>query len=394
MGLRAIHTLIRGPESIASLFSRPVRSLQRWDAAARARPTFGLAGLDAHANIPWREQEEPRRTIGLAYPTYETMFRTLVQTVVVPDGLSGQASDDAAKILHAIRTGRSYSTVRALAWPSALLFGAERAGQHYEMGDRLAPSSDGVTFRASLPTASGARLTLMQNGQPLIAGQGSLEATNVTAPGVYRIEAQIPGSSVPWIVSNPITIASADTAGTGRGGRGGGRNGGAGTSAGAVQPRSIDVASPQWNIEHDRSSQGQMRVEDGRLRFDYTLGDGPARGQYVALAHAMDNDDGVETVGFVASASAPLRVSIQVRLPEGRSRTGQRWRQSIYVDQTPTRFVLRLQDFEPADRPTVRRPIVTPLHSFLVVADTVNSRPGASATIWLSAVEVGVNQLE
>jgi hypothetical protein len=69
-------------------------------------------------------------------------------------------------------------------------------------------------------------------------------------------------------------------------------------------------------------------------------------------------------------------------------------RRSIYVDETPTRFTLRLQDFEPADRPTVRRPVVTPLHSFLIVADTVNSLPGASAVVWLSDVEVGVNRLE
>ena len=107
-----------------------------------------------------------------------------------------------------------------------------------------------------------------------------------------------------------------------------------------------------------------------------------------------DGDEGIETVSFIASASSPLRLSVQVRLPEGRSRAGQRWRRSIYVDQTPTRHVLPLQDFEPADRPTVRRPIVTPVGSLLVVADTVNSLPGASASVWVSDVEFGVNRLE
>src|SRR5690606_20311229 len=53
---RAAHALIRPPEAIAALFSRPTASLDRWDRQARNRPTFGLAALDAHASIGWREQ--------------------------------------------------------------------------------------------------------------------------------------------------------------------------------------------------------------------------------------------------------------------------------------------------------------------------------------------------
>ncbi len=60
----ALRSLIRGPESIASLFSRPGASLGRLDAAARQRPTFTLAALDAHANIGWRDTEEPRAALG------------------------------------------------------------------------------------------------------------------------------------------------------------------------------------------------------------------------------------------------------------------------------------------------------------------------------------------
>ena len=39
---RAVHAVVRPAEAIASLFSRPERTLQRWDAATRTRPIFSL----------------------------------------------------------------------------------------------------------------------------------------------------------------------------------------------------------------------------------------------------------------------------------------------------------------------------------------------------------------
>jgi hypothetical protein len=85
-----------------------------------------------------------------------------------------------------------------------------------------------------------------------------------------------------------------------------------------------------------------------------------------------------------------MRVSVQVRLPgDG----GRRWRRSIYVDQTPRSLVIPLQDFEPVDVRTTRRPIVTPIQSLLVVVDTVNTAPGTSGTLWLSNVALGIDRL-
>jgi len=393
----AAHALTRPTEAIASMFSRPVRSLQRWDSSARVRPTVGLAAVDAHASIPWREQEEPRQSAGFEWPSYETMFRTVVQTVILERPLSGTAADDADELHRAMVGGQTYSTVRAQAWPSTLHFSAERGETTFRMGERLAEAPDPVTFTVNVPQAPGSQITLLRNGQPHRTGQGTLVVTGVLTPGVYRVEVQLPSTTVPWIVSNPITLEGEDGAGPagGRGGGRGARGDGPGNQAGVVQPVRIDSASEAWTIEHDTSSEGTVAVEaDGRLRFDYHLGSGAARGQYAAVVYGPDPEDGIETVSFVAAASAPMRVSVQVRLPEGRGRVAQRWRRSIYLDETPASFLLRLQDFEPADRPTVRRPIVTPIQSLLVVVDTVNARAGAAGTVWLSDVTLGVNRLE
>lgn len=387
---RSAHAIARGPEAIASLFARPAQSLQRWDNQARTRPVFGLAALDAHASIGWREQEEPRRSVAIAQPGYEVMFRTLAQVVVLDGPLSGDAAADAPRVLDALVAGRSYSVVRAFAWPALLELTATSAGQTLAMGDRVSDPAGPVTIAVRTPTAPGARIDLLHDGATIEAGQGSL-TRSVSEAGVYRVEVRQPDRAVPWIVANPIVLGGGPAvAGEGRGGRGRGNL----EPPGIVEARPIPATPDGWTIEHEASSTGTVADDDGRLRFDYALGAGTARGQYAALVHTDPGVDGVQTISFMASATAPMRISVQVRLPAGRGRVGQRWRTSIYIDEIPRPVTLRLQDFEPADRPTARQPLVTPIESLLFVVDTVNTAPGATGTVWLSNVALGVNRMQ
>jgi hypothetical protein len=373
----AARSTLRPSESIASLFSRPVRTLQRVDAAARQRPVFTLGALDAHARIGWRDTDEPRGRSILNRPTYGAMFGTLAQVAVLESPLSGDAARDAAAVLSALVHGRSYSIVRALGSPAALAFAAERNGESFRMGDRI-PTGDPVSFRAEIAGAPGASLSLVANGRVVERGTGSVRST-ASEPGVYRVEASWPGSDVPWIMSNPIVV-------TGN------------RSTAALPPpvappeeqRTIAADAPSWTIEREPSSEGRSRLDNGRRRFDYQLGAGDPRGQYAALASAVVPDAGVDRVAFTISADRPMRLSVQVRLPGG---PGQRWRRSIFVDQTARPVVVRLQDFEPADAPTTRRPVVAPIQTLLFVVDTVNSRPGSTGTIWLSEVTLGIDRL-
>jgi hypothetical protein len=157
----------------------------------------------------------------------------------------------------------------------------------------------------------------------------------------------------------------------------------------------IAATSNGWSLERDSTSEGSTSAEDaGRLRVTYRLGEGVAHGQYVAAVHEADRETGVEYIRFTGQAERPMRLSVQVRLPEGRGSHGLRWRRSIFLDTTPRTFSLRLQDFEPADRPTARRPVVTPLHSVLFVVDTVNAQPAANGAFWLSDVALGINRLD
>jgi hypothetical protein len=198
---------------------------------------------------------------------------------------------------------------------------------------------------------------------------------------VYRVEAAWPGANAPWIVSNPIVLAD-------------GRFSSA-TTPPAVPPpseqREIATTSASWAVEREPSSSGEFRVESGTMRFDFHLGPGAPHGQFAAIASPVSPDAGVDRVMFDAHADRPMRVSLQVRIAGGKE--GQRWRRSVYLDTAERPIAVRLQDFETADAPTTRRPIVAPIEALLFVVDTVNTPPGRAGTVWLSNVRIGIDRL-
>jgi hypothetical protein len=375
----AARSLLRAPEAIASLFTRPAASLGRLDAAARQRVTFGLAALDAHANIGWRDTEEPRQRPIVRLPTYEDMFRTVGQSVELDAPLSGNARQDAVTVLGALTRGRSFSIIRALARPASLSFMADRGTEQAGMGDRLVGTVP-TTFRASIPQAPGARLSLLLNGRPIATGQGRLEHDTSGEPGVYRIEALLPQSTAPWIVSNPIVIAAEESA-----------------TASVPPPTEetgelvpIPLTTQTWQIEREPTSSGAVSVDGMTLRFSFSLAPGTPRGQYAALAAPVTTSSGIDQVRFDARASQPMRVSLQLRLPGGRD--GRRWRRSVFLDETPRHVAVSLAEFDPVEPYTSQRPVVSPVQSLLLVVDTVNTAPGTSGTIWLSNVALSVRQ--
>jgi hypothetical protein len=376
----ALRSLIRGPESIASLFSRPTPALGRLDATARQRATFTVAALDAHANIGWRDTEEPRQRSIIRRPTYEAMFRTVSQSVVLDAALSGNAAKDAADVLEALTHGRSFSLIRAFARPASLSFVADRGMEQAGMGDRLAGAGIPTTFRASIPQAPGARLSLLANGQPIATGQGSLEHDTNAESGVYRIEATLPQSTAPWIVSNAIVITPGEPAGV--------PAPAPPTEVGQLVP--IPATTDTWRIEREPTSSGTVSIDGTALRFSFSLAAGQPRGQYAALAAPVTTASGIDHVRFEGRASTPMRVSLQVRLPGGRD--GHRWRRSVYLDETPRTIVASLQEFDPVEPYTSQRPVVAPVQTLLLVVDTMNTLPGSAGTIWISDVVLGVRQ--
>jgi hypothetical protein len=306
------------------------------------------------------------------------MFRALADVVVLDTPLSGDARSDAARIIAAVRAGHVYGIVRAFAGPASIEFTAAQTNRApAAAGDRL-PAAVDTVFRVHVAEWPSAAVTLVRGREIVAAGQGTV-SYETSRPGVYRAEAQFGNRAVPWLMSNPITIGLPRT-------------------APAIEPAHIDltaghvIALPandgHWGVEREPSSSGEMRVADDGLTVTFHLGDGPAHGQYAALVHALPGDTGVTGIRFAAHASAPMRVSVQVRL--GGERAGERWRRSVYVDPETRTVDVPIGDFDRADGHTADRidPSRIPAQALLFVVDTLNTKPGTAGTLTIGDVQV------
>jgi len=170
-----------------------------WDHLLARRFAPAVGGTDAHGRIPLT------RTNSIPVPSYDALFG-LVRTVVhLDEPLSGNPSLARVAISKALCAGSSVIAIPSQADPKGFSFAARgAAGDEHGPGAtvRLAP---GITLRAGGPMPRGTTLRLIESGKPVAFGTGSLDFP-VMGPGVFRVEAYVPGQTTPWILSNPISV--------------------------------------------------------------------------------------------------------------------------------------------------------------------------------------------
>src|SRR3954447_20611870 len=170
----------------------PVENVVEWDRMCLSRRVVALGGLDAHQIGVRFRGRVPLRLMG-----YARSFRQLRTHVLCSALPSGSLEADRALVYDALREGRCYIAVDALApargfsfWGSGgLAMGAEA-------------SFDGQTLSARLPRP--AELRLVKDGVPIAVLDASALDHRTTKPGTYRIEARL--GSRTWILSNPIYL--------------------------------------------------------------------------------------------------------------------------------------------------------------------------------------------
>ncbi len=178
----------------------PERNLRSWDALGRNRRLVAIGGLDAH---------QIGKRIGPVVPlrlmSYKRSFRQLRTHVLCEHGPSGDLEADAASIYAALREGRCYLAVDALAPARGFRFEAvERGETVVPMGGEVAAGR--FTLRAHTPLP--ARLRLLRDGVEVAATVGTDIEHEAETAGVYRVEARrrAHGRERTWIVSNPIYL--------------------------------------------------------------------------------------------------------------------------------------------------------------------------------------------
>ncbi len=342
---------LRPPEALASIAARPDGMLRRWDMLSQTRSIGGLAATDAHGQV---------------VPSYETSFRTVSTRVELSQPLTRDASLDARAIVDALRAGRHYTMLDALASPGQLAF-SSRSGM--------------LDARVAAP--SGARLVIFRNGSVWRDTRADhLREAAGPEPAVYRAEVWLPTTPgdrpLPWIVSNPIAVGPRPVPPTAA----------ASPVIDSVQ-LATGTAAADWAIEHDPSSSATItRNLTAGLNLQFALGGVKPFAQFVAMVRPVhDEIRTYDRIVLRARADRPMRVALQMRARG--SDNPARWQRSVYLDTTPREVMVRFSEFKPVVglNASASGPLpVASIGALMFVVDTNNTRPGTGSSIAFSEV--------
>jgi hypothetical protein len=371
-----------GARSLARMLDRPEEILRRWDELTARRRVVGLPGTDAHARLDVRGNDSGGRLAVLPIPGYEQMFKTF--SVTVPGITLTRAADkDAVALLDAIRGGRVYTAIDALATPAAVSFSAVQGDVTWGMGD-LVPAADGqIVLRVDSNAPSNSAIVLMKNGQPAETATGrSLRQSVPARPAVYRVEIQVPGAPgkppIPWVVTNPIYVR--DRAESTEGPR---------KDATETASQYDNGEARGWRTETSPQSKAALNVVRSlmgtELLLRWAIGGTKEESPYAAFAMPAGQSIGTyDRVTFTSRSDRPMRLSVQFRLANG-----DRWRQSIYLDETARQVSVFFDDVRPADQGRPQRLPLASVTDLLFVVDAVNAFPGTAGQFWIDDVKYG-----
>lgn len=187
---------LRDPEG--HLYGPPAHHLRHWDALCRLRRVAAIGGLDAH-------QHGFRVRGRLFSPMVNERYFRLLCTYALREGPpSGDRAGDRAAVYDALREGRCYLGVDAIAPARGFRFWAEGADDEVPMGAER-PAGD-WTLRARSPERC--ELMLLRDGVVVARSEGTALEHRSNGAGVYRVEArrEFRGAPRPWIYSNPIYL--------------------------------------------------------------------------------------------------------------------------------------------------------------------------------------------
>ncbi len=366
--------------ALARMLDRPDTVLRRWDALSARRRVVAFAGADAHARVNLRSDESRAGLGSVRIPSYESTFRAFSITAV-DVAFTGDAVQDARVLLEALRRGRLYSTVDAIATPGAVSFRAVRGGETWHSGDFVPPGGD-IELQVDSNAPPGSRIVLLKDGKAEVEVSGQMLRRTVRgSDAVYRVEIlaeNAPGKPpVPWVVTNPIYVRTQDAAPPGRG------------DAKERSPLYDDGDAKDWRLETSPRSKAALNVVrsvTGReVLVRWGLGGALRESPYAALAvPAGAAVAAYDRLTFTGRAAQPMRLSVQLR-----STGGDRWRRSIYLDDQPRPITVFFDELRPAGEGLPARVPLGAIQDLLFVVDTVNTKMGVAGQFWIDDLQYG-----
>jgi len=191
--------------ALLNILNYPAENLSRWDRFNEKGRYFAIYASDAHAVLPVSD------AIRFYFPSYVNMFRLFQVYVQTDHALGKDPRQSAAMIITALRHGRFFNAVEAIAPANgfdAVFHSA--GGDVHEMGG-VSPARSG-SIRLELPFEFSTDVHLLRNGtvQRKITGNRHKQLMlEIDDAGVYRIEVFLGDHTfpdIPWILTNPFFI--------------------------------------------------------------------------------------------------------------------------------------------------------------------------------------------
>jgi hypothetical protein len=314
------------------------------------------------------------------------VFRSFSIRVQLETGLSGDPEKDATALLTALREGRVYTAIDALARPGYFRFNIESMTDDVHAGEVLQMAGPAtIVIDADLPPNG--ELRLFQDGS-LIAQttQSSLRFPVEKQTATYRAEVVLSPAlnspAIPWILSNPIYVAGPGEPVIDRP---------VGETSGTSIALFTDESDVQeWKVEHEETSLAAIdstpSVNGRELTLRYALSDADSKPFVALVREGLSDLDRINRIQFRVRGNVEQRISLQVRSSD--SNQDVRWGRSIYVNTEQREVSVRLQDMRPITQWS-NWPVQSdgPV-SLMFVVDTLNTAPATSGVIWLDDIRL------
>ncbi len=175
---------------LIKMLEHPGINIAKWDQRSLTAPIYGYFSADAHLY-------------------YRAMLSLLRLHVLVDGPLDPDFETARSQVYGALRRGRFFNAVEAVAEARGFRFRASGGGRTWEMGETAA--GRGLTLEALAPFSFAREIRLIHDGRTIATSRGeSLQAPSA-GPGTYRVEVFLKersplGADIPWILSNPIYV--------------------------------------------------------------------------------------------------------------------------------------------------------------------------------------------
>jgi hypothetical protein len=195
--------------ALIRLFSEPTEELALLDKVTQTRRLSGFAGAEASARAL------PFANYLIKFPSYQRLFETASNHVLLKSELTGNFAADKQKIFQALKNGQFYIAFDIVGDPKGFNATIEDKNKSYLMGSQV-KFNKSLSLSVKLPAIPKEffEIVIYRNGTRIKAFNTHEVTTPIESPGIYRVQVRVsplwplPDARkwVTWIYTNPFYV--------------------------------------------------------------------------------------------------------------------------------------------------------------------------------------------